>query len=225
MDPVRITATSGRIEVTAEARADVVVERGQEHPMGGVLEVQGSHSGVTMRVPIGTDLIVGSHSGKVRLRGELGTVRVTTRSGSVEVEACASLDARTVSGRVDVGRVTGDATVKAANGRVTIADVGGAVTATSVSGTVAIGRAGGAVHATTVSGRVDVGLAHAADVRAESVSGRVRVALPEGVHPDVRMRSVSGRCECALPEGDDCRVVCRSISGRITVAARDSGED
>jgi DUF4097 and DUF4098 domain-containing protein YvlB len=217
MEAIRITASSGRIEVTAEARGDVVVDRGQEHPMGGVLEVKGASAGVAMRVPVGTDLIIGSHSGSVRLRGDLGNVRITTRSGSLELEACASLDARTVSGRVDVGRVAGDAHVKAANGRITIAEVGGAVTATSVSGTVEIGKAGGAVHATTVSGKVDVGMTHAADVRAESVSGRVKVALPDGVRPSVSMKSVSGRCECDLPSGDDCRVQCRSISGRITV--------
>jgi DUF4097 and DUF4098 domain-containing protein YvlB len=219
MDPVRITATSGRVEVTAEARGDVVVERGQEHPMGGVLEVRGTHAGVTMRVPTGADLIIGTHSGKVRLRGDLGHVRVTTRSGALELDACASLNARTVSGRVDVGRVAGDAHVSAGNGRITIAEVGGSVTATSVSGRIEIGRAGGAVHATTVSGKVDVGMTHAADVLAESVSGRVEVGLPEGVRPSVSMKSVSGKCECDLPAGDDCRVLCRSISGRITVRA------
>jgi DUF4097 and DUF4098 domain-containing protein YvlB len=217
MDPIRITATSGRIEVTAGAGGEVVVEQGQEHPMGGVLEVQGSHSGVRMRVPTGTDLIIGSHSGSVRLRGELGNVRITTRSGSLEIEACASLDARTVSGRVDVGTVAGDAHIKAANGRVTIAEVGGSLTVTSVSGKVEVEQAGGSVHATTVSGRVDVGLTGAADVRAESVSGRVKVALPHGVRPSVSLRSVSGKCENEMPAGDDCRVTCRSISGRITV--------
>ena len=39
MDAIRVTASSGRIEVIAEPRGDVVVDRGQEHPMGGVLEV------------------------------------------------------------------------------------------------------------------------------------------------------------------------------------------
>jgi len=76
MDPIRITATSGRIDVTAEARGDVLVERGQEHPMGGVLEVKGAHAGVSMRVPTGTDVIIGSHSGAVRLHGTLGSVRI-----------------------------------------------------------------------------------------------------------------------------------------------------
>ena len=217
MDPIRITATSGRIEVTAESRDDVAVEQGQEHPMGGVLEVQGTSAGVRMRVPVGSDLIIGSHSGAVRLGGDLGNVRVTTRSGSMEIESCASLDARTVSGRVDVGKVAGDAHVKAANGRVTIAEVGGTLTVTSVSGKVEVSQAGGSVHATTVSGRVEVGMTGAADVRAESVSGRVKVALPPDVRPSVSLRSVSGRCENEMTAGDDCRVTCRSISGRITV--------
>ena len=65
MDAIRVTASSGRIEVIAEPRGDVVVDRGQEHPMGGVLEVKGASDGVAMRVPEGTDLIIGSHSGSV----------------------------------------------------------------------------------------------------------------------------------------------------------------
>lgn len=217
MDPIRITASSGRIRVVAESRADVQVVRGQEHPMGGVLEVKGESSGVELRVPTGTDLIVGSHSGSISLEGELGNLRLTTRSGALEIEACASLDARTVSGRVDVGRVAGDAHIKAANGRVSIGEVGGRLTVTSVSGRVEVGQAGGAVHATTVSGKVDVAMGSAADVRAESVSGRVEVALPPGTRPSVSMKSVSGRCENELGDGHDCRVTCRSISGRIRV--------
>ena len=63
MDPIRITASSGRIEVTAEARRDVLVDRGQEHPMGGVLEVKGESAGVAMRVPVGTDLIIEAAGG------------------------------------------------------------------------------------------------------------------------------------------------------------------
>ena len=107
MDPVRVTASSGKIRITTEARGDVVVDRGQDHPLGGVLEVSGSDDGVVMRVPTGTDLVVGSHSGAVELSGSFGELRVTTRSGRVEIEACGSLDVRTVSGRVTVGAVAG----------------------------------------------------------------------------------------------------------------------
>jgi DUF4097 and DUF4098 domain-containing protein YvlB len=220
MDPIRITATSGRIEVTAEDRADVQVDKGQRHPMGGILEVQSSSSGVTVRVPLGTDLVVGSHSGSIRVHGRCGNVRVTTRSGKVEVEECASVDARAVSGRVTIGTVTGDARVKTASGRVTVDRVGGDVSVTTVSGRIDVGTASGAVTAHTVNGRVEISLDRAADVRADSVSGSVKVALPSDVRPEVSLVSVSGRCDCDLPEGEDCSVTGRSVSGRVEVVAR-----
>jgi hypothetical protein len=45
--------------------------------------VQSRAKKVELRVPIGTDLVVGPSSGDVELRGDLGQVRVTTVSGSV----------------------------------------------------------------------------------------------------------------------------------------------
>ncbi len=220
MDPVRITATSGRIEVTADERTGVRVERGQEHPMGGVLEVQGKHSGVAMRVPVGTDLIVGSHSGPVRLRGELGNVRLTTRSGKVEIESCTSLDVRTVSGRVDVGHIGGEGRIKSANGRVTVGRADGELHVATVSGRIEVTDAAGPVRANTVNGKVAVGMTRAEDARADSISGSVTIALPAGTHPSASMASVSGRCECELDQGDDCCVTGRSVSGRIRIVER-----
>lgn len=220
MEPVRITATSGGIEVTAEARTDVAVDRGQRHPMAEALDVQGSSAGVAVRVPTGTDLVVGSHSGSVRIVGAVGDLRVTTRSGSVEVDSCRSLDARTVSGRVDVGTVARDALIKAASGRVSVERVGGALSVTAVSGRIEVGSAGGEVHATSVNGRVDIGLDAAVDARCESVSGALTIGIPGSVTPKLRLRSVSGKCESKVVEGDDCTIVGRSISGGITVRTR-----
>ncbi len=220
VDPVRITATSGRIEVTADDGAGVRVERGQEHPMGGVLEVKGSHSGVVMRVPAGTDLIVGSHSGAVRLRGELGGVRLTTRSGKVEIESCTSLDVRTVSGRIDVEHVAGEGRIKTASGRVTVGRADGELHVATVSGRIEVEAAGGPVRANTVNGTVTVGMTHAEDARADSVSGSVTIGLPSGVHPKASLASISGRCDCEMDQGDDCCVTGRSVSGRIRIVER-----
>lgn len=220
MEPVRITASSGRIEVTAEARGDVQVDRGQHHPMGGVLEVKGESNGVVVRVPLGTDLVVGSHSGGVRLHGRLGAVRLTTRSGRVEIESCASLDARTVSGRVEIGEIAGEGRVKSASGRVTIGRAGGELNVATVSGRIQVTDAVGPVRAHTVNGRVEVGMTESADVRADSVSGSVTIGLPRGVEPTTSLVSVSGRCECELTEGHDCCVTGRSVSGRIRIVER-----
>ena len=220
MDPVRVTASSGKIRITAEDRDDVVVDRGQDHPLGGVLEVSGSNDGVVMRVPTGTDLVVGSHSGTVELAGSFGELRVTTRGGRVEIETCASLDVRTVSGRVVVGTVTGECRIKTASGRVTVARAGGALNVATVSGRIDIVDAVGPVRTNTVNGRVELGMAEAADARADSVSGQVTIWLPAGVHPKTSLVSVSGRCGCEITEGDDCCVTGRTISGRITIRER-----
>ncbi len=220
MDPIRITASSGRVQVVAEDRTDVVIDQGQEHPMGGVLEVKGSAAGVSARVPIGTDLVVGTHSGDVTLSGRLGELRITTRTGKVRVESCAALDARSVSGRVDVGTVTGDCRIKTANGRITVEHVGGSLNVAAVSGRVDVANAVGAVRANSVSGNVNVGLTASPDVRADSISGSVTIELPRGVRPKASLISVSGGCTCEVDQGDDCSVVCRSVSGRIQVKAR-----
>jgi len=220
MEPLRVTASSGRIDVTAEARTDVVVDRGQEHPMGGVLELQGESSGVVMRVPNGTSLVVGTHSGDVRLSGELGEVRITTRSGSVKVDRCQDLDARTVSGRVEVGTVSGDARIRAASGRITVDRVEGSLSATAVSGRMTIGDVIGSVHVTTVQGRIEVSLAGPASARCESVSGAITVNVPRGVAPHASLRSMSGKCACEVSEGTDCEIVGRTVSGRIVIRSR-----
>ena len=217
MAPVRITATSGSIDVQAETRDDVVVDRGQSHPMGGILEVQGESSGIVMRVPVGTDVVVGSHSGRVKLRGEFGEVRATTRSGRVEIESCTALDVRTVSGRIEVGTVKGDARIKAANGRVEVGRVDGELRAASVSGRIEVKSAGGPVRTNSVSGRVDIGLNRAVDARADSVSGRVTIRLPKGVHPETSLLSISGECSCEPEKGTDCCVTGRTVSGTIAV--------
>lgn len=220
MAPVRITATSGSISVTAEARDDVRVDQGQHHPMGGVLEVKGESSGVVMRVPIGTDVIVGTTSGAVTMRGKLGELRVAGRSGRVDIDECASVDVRTVSGRVEIGIVSGECRIKTASGRISVTHAGGEIHVASVSGRIDVVDAAGPVQVTTVSGTVNLGMSRAADARADSVSGRVEIELPHGVHPKTSLVSVNGRCECELTEGDDCRVTGRTVSGRIAVRER-----
>jgi hypothetical protein len=220
MTPIRVTASSGRISITAEARDDVVIDQGQDHPMGGVLEVKGRSDGVVMRVPLGSDLVVGSHSGAVQLKGALGELRVTSRSGRVEIDECASLDVRTVSGRVVIGSVTGECRIKTGSGRISITRADGELHVATVSGRIDIVDAAGPVRVNTVNGRVDLGMTRAADARADSVSGRVTIELPHGVHPKTSLVSVSGRCECELDEGDDCRVTGRTVSGRIAIRER-----
>lgn len=217
---LRLTASSGRIHAIAEERADVAIERGERHESAEGVEVRGGSHGLAVRVPLGTELVIGSASGAVELQGQCGPVRVTTRSGRVSIESCTSLDARTMSGRVEVARAAGDARVKTGNGRVHLAEVGGEAHVATVSGRVEIEHVGGPLRVSSVSGRIEVALTGATDARAESVSGRVSIALPEGVHPEASLRSISGRCTCEPEPGSDCSITARSVSGALEVVQR-----
>ena len=75
---LRISATSGRVTVIAEPRADVVVDRGgsAEASADGAIEIRaGRSSSVVVRCPPDADVIVGTRSGRIELRGRFGARR------------------------------------------------------------------------------------------------------------------------------------------------------
>lgn len=221
MQTLRLTATSGRIRVTAEPRDGIVVERGEDRSGDDGREVRGGSDGVRVRVPEGTDLVIGTDSGNVTVEGALGAVGITTTSGRVRLAHCRELDVRTGSGRLEVGEVDGDARIRSTTGRIQVDRVGGTLRIDSTSGRVEVDDACGAVTARTVEGRVTIGLRGTDPVCCESVSGRIDVTVPRGVAPHTDMRTVSGRCTCRLPEGNAPTISARTVSGRIDVRARD----
>ncbi len=70
----------------------------------------------------------------------------------------------------------------------------------------------GPVRAHSVSGRVTVELSGAADVDAETISGRIEVRLPPGV-----VATVDRGDGAAATEPADCHVRAASVSGRVDV--------
>ncbi len=144
---VRITVGSGRVEVIAEARDDhhqlTAAPRPPPNPGPAgssppELVVRGDSDSFTVRVPTGTDVVVGSDSGDIELAGSFGAVSITTSSADVRVEEVASVDARSHSGRIDVDLSHG------------------AVRAGSQSATIRIGRADGDVRVASDSGRIEI---------------------------------------------------------------------
>jgi DUF4097 and DUF4098 domain-containing protein YvlB len=218
VDRVRVTATSGDVRLTAEERDDVAVSGAQSSGSGSEVVVTGDSDNVDVRVPVGVDLVVGNRSGDVTLNGTLGTVSVTTSSGDVEAEDVASIDARTVSGKLRVKTSRGSLRLKTKSARVRVGRADGAVHVAAGSGRVEIDDARGEVTVKTVSGNIDVLLAGRAPVTVETVSGKIKLRVGDDLHPEVRLRTMSGkkRIECAT--GDDFVLDARSISGNITVA-------
>ncbi len=219
VDRVRITTSSGRVHVVGEARDDVEVSGAKSSVSGPETVVTGASKPILVRVPAGTDVVVGSASGNVTLDGALGAVSVTTASAGVEAEEVASIDARTASGKLQVGVSHGSVRLNTKSAKVVVGRAEGEVHVAAVSSKVEIGEARDAVTVRTVSGTVEVLLTGSAPSSFETVSGKINVRVPAGVRPDVQLRTVSGKQRVECETGDDIVIVARTVSGKITVAS------
>lgn len=214
---VRISSDQHRVRVIAEQRPGVVVEGSAEvtHD-GGTVTIGSVSSALTVRVPEGVSVVVGSRSGRVSISGAAGNVAVITESGRIEIDHAASVDARTSSARITLGRCDGECRIRTESGRIEVGSCCGADVSTS-SGRISISQVDGPVRAHCVSGRIDIAMDSAHDIDAETVSGRVAVSLPHGVDA----WQPTGPADSApAPAGSDCVVRVRSGSGRVDVSSR-----
>lgn len=221
---LHLMTRSGRVTVVGEERQDVLIESGA--PSDGIesdatgrvrlSSAKGGSSSLEIRCPAGSDVVIGTMSGRVELRGTLGAVRVTTVSSDIDVERADALDVRTVSGSIEVGACAGACSVRTKSGKASVGTAGDAFVST-ISGSIRLGKAARKVRAQTVSGGVRVGTQSDGDVKVQTLSGTVTVEVPEGVRPETRLASLTGRPRSDCPEGDDCRIAVRSVSGAIEV--------
>lgn len=211
IDLVRIAADSGRVRVIAGDHAFRVDGEARVHIDGAEATVETSQR-VTVHVPTGTDIVVGTRAGGVDVRGAAGAVAVASESGSITIEAADRVDARTTSGRVKVGRCHGECRVASRSARVTVGHCGTADVSTT-SGRIHLHGAEGSVRAHCVSGHIDVEMDGPHDADVETVSGRVQVTYPPGV------RFLRSEVDDPDP-GATCSVRARSVSGRVSVSNR-----
>ncbi len=214
---VSVTSRSGRVTVTGEDRADVLVERGgeavaREHDR---VVVDGGSSRVELRCPVGTDVIVGTGSGRVDLRGQLGDSRVTTGSGRIGVERVERVDARTGSGDVTVEECAGPCRCQTGSGKIRVGRAGEADLVTG-SGKVEAELVDGAA-VRTGSGSVALGLRAAGTIGVQAHSGNVTVTVPAGVHPATHLNAHSGRVTCDCEPGSDGDIRITTHSGSIAI--------
>lgn len=220
MTVLRVTNRSGKVTVTGEDRADVVVDQGPAPTVGRdeVTEVVARSGRMTVRCPAGTDVVVGTGSGRIDLRGRLGDVRATTASGTITVEDVARLDARTKSGSLTVEGCDGDCQLHTESGSVRVGRAGVVEVAVGSGAVEADEIAGGRVR--SGSGKVELGLSAAGELEVRAHSGPVTITVPEGMRPMTELESSSGRVRCDCAVGNDGRIKVKTGSGRIVVEPR-----
>lgn len=219
---LRLQSRSGKVHAIAEPRDDIEAETDELESFlddnGRTLVVRSSRGGskpLVVRCPIDTDLVIGTHSGTVALEGRFGSVRVTTMSGSVSLTDAEEADVRTMSGSIEVGTVRGRVRLNAISGKVTAVEVDDATTST-VSGPIKLDKVLGDVRARSVSGSIDMHASGDAPIMVKTVSGRVRIVLPEGTEPATFFKT-RGNVRCDFARGVDCRIEAASLSGSIEV--------
>jgi DUF4097 and DUF4098 domain-containing protein YvlB len=218
---VRIATGSGSITVIAEPRAEVEAERGIVKIEDDVVKVAGhkGSSSLTVRVPEGSDVVIGSRSGTLKVKGHIGAVRAQTMSGRVDVERVSSADIRTMSGSIHVASCEALCRVKTKSGSAHV-ESSGSVDVAVGSGSIEIDHVEGAAHARCISGGIQLGAGGHGPIEAETMSGAIVITLPADCRPRVRAKSLSRSATVSLPAGDDCDIVAKTMSGAITVQGR-----
>ena len=86
MASVRVSCDSQRVSVVAEERDDIAVEgAARVQRDGDRTTVDRASSGLTIRVPTGTDIVIGATSGRVDVKGTVGAASIVTESGRIEI--------------------------------------------------------------------------------------------------------------------------------------------
>jgi DUF4097 and DUF4098 domain-containing protein YvlB len=218
---LRLHARSGDIDVIGEPRDDVAVEGDHFHAEpsadGTSLEIRAGRAGsksLKVRCPAGTDVVVGTQSGTVRLAGDLGVVSVTTASGGIEVDHADEADLRTAAGSIKLRTCGGRCRMNSLSGSVTAGDVG-AASAGTVSGSISLGHVAGSMRVRSVSGSIEAACEGEGTIEVKTVSGKVRITMPEGTGVSSRFKTMAGKVRNPFPPGSDCRVDAMSVSGTI----------
>ena len=176
-----------------------------------------------IRVPLGTHVDAETASADIDVPGRIGDADLRTASGDVALEeATGDVAIKAVSGDVRLGSVARKARVNTVSGDVELESVGGEAIIILVSGDVRVHEAAASIEVKSVSGDVDLESVRRGEVRLQSVSGDLTIAIERGARLWMDVASLSGDTSSELDVSDagsggdiDLRVRANSTSGDI----------
>ena len=201
---------------------DVAVEAPERRGLFG----RTPHFRLRVRCPEATSVSARTRSADVRARGRFESFRANTASGDVEVECVdGAVELQTASGDVELQVANGAVRVQTASGDVAIGRARGPLNAHLVSGDLTLADAEGTIEVNTVSGDQTLEAVGAGSLRAESVSGDVRIGVRRGCDVWLDVRSVSGDTSSELevtdaptPEGAPLlELRAKTVSGDVQI--------
>ncbi|TDD82046.1 DUF4097 family beta strand repeat-containing protein [Actinomadura rubrisoli] len=232
---IRIEA--GVVRITAEARADTVVEvapnsdvkadvQAAEQTLvdyaAGELVVRtprarslfGSPGMVAVEValPRGSRLSGSAGMGDLICAGRLWECEFRTGAGKLRVEDAGTVRLRTQHGDVTLGRATDDVEVTTGSGELRIGRVGGGAEIKNSNGNTWIDEITGDLRLKIANGNVDIGRAHAS-VTSRAANGGVRIK--EVIRGRVELQTKAGDLEVGIHEGTAAWLDVKSRSGTV----------
>jgi hypothetical protein len=173
---VRVSGINGSvvIETSDSDRAEINIQikaSSQEAMERRPIIVENTSNSLTIRTENDRE---GRHD------GDRGWVRHEVR---LRLPRAISLKVSGVTGKVEVGQITGAVAVNGVNGRVDVAQAG---TATELSG---------------INGHTSVAIKRVGEggLRVSGINGGVEISLPAGTNADVEVRSVNGGINSDIP--------------------------
>ena len=226
---------SGRVEVTTGSAGFISVEVETRDPSflvekrGDLIYVSsekntgwlsgGSRAYVSAVVPEGTDVNIGTASGRIECRGQLGRVDVKTASGDVDVEAGSSVVIKTASGDAHLVRSDGEVRGSSASGDFYIGRSDGNTSISSASGDVRLEDAKGSVTISTASGNMRINSFEGNRASFKSMSGNAVIGIPAGTKVDLDVSLLSGKLK--LPKDSPSPPSDRQMSVKAKLVSGD----
>jgi len=235
-----IHIVSGDLRIEADDRQDTVIDVAPSNPSHGpdvlaaeqlrvefaegVLRVTGAKGrGVgllrkpgsvqlVVKVPQDSAIDAATGLGRVISTGRLGSCRIRTGAGDIQMADTASLDAVTGIGAISAGHATGDASIVTGSGAVRVGHVDGRTSVKNSNGDTWLGSAGSAVRVKSSNGSVAVERA-LGDVKVATANGNLRVDSAE--RGSVDLRTALGRIEVGVPEGTAARLDLHTSYGSV----------
>jgi DUF4097 and DUF4098 domain-containing protein YvlB len=169
----------------------------------------------TIEVPRETEVSTTVASGSQTIHGVRGPVKVVGVTGAIRVNQIDRfVQLTTVSGSIEASDIGDDVRATSASGKVTLSNVKGDVNINAMSGSSQVTKLGGRVEATTASGSIDVAGAKS-DVKIHAASGHVTVQGDPGASTYWNLNTVSGPVRLSVPQNTNFQLSAEAVSGQI----------
>jgi hypothetical protein len=143
-----------------------------------------------------------------------GSYRPCKANFEIEAPPTADLQIKTVSASVTANGFSGDIKIKTVSGSQTVENLNGILDLNTLSGKIVGHQLQGEARISTVSDLLRLTEGNFSSLRAKTVSGKIeaQTALTEGPY---HFSSVSGAVKLVVPEDSNCEVQASGVSGRF----------